>query len=115
MLRIVPPMAAARQSNSTQWRRTASQRRRDGALARVSSITGSVAIATIAAVGVLGVYVAKALPGHHASSNTGASGSVTAGNSGSGASSSGASTSINPPSSSPQAASSQPQVTSGST
>ncbi|HVA08163.1 MAG TPA: hypothetical protein VNG12_15605 [Acidimicrobiales bacterium] len=109
-------MTAARQSNATQWRRTASQRRRDGALARVSSITGSVAIAIIAAVGVLGIYVAKALPGHHTSSSTGAtSGAVTAGNSGSGASGSGVSTSINPPSSSPQAASSQPQVTSGST
>ncbi len=57
--------------------------RRDGALARLSSITGAIAVATIAAVGVLGVYIEKALPGHHTTtSNT--AGSATSGNSGTG-------------------------------
>ena len=58
-------MAPLRQASPAQRRRAASLRR-DGALNRLSSITGSIAVATIAAVAALGVYVAKALPGHHA-------------------------------------------------
>ena len=40
--------------------------RRDAALVRVGKVTKSVAVAIVAAVGVLGLYVAKALPGHSA-------------------------------------------------
>jgi len=38
--------------------------RRDAALVRVGKVTKSVAVGIAAAVGVLGVYVAHALPGH---------------------------------------------------
>ena len=64
-IRTLLSMAPLRQASPAQ-RRHAASLRRDGALNRLSSITGSIAIATIAAVGALGVYVAKALPGHHA-------------------------------------------------
>lgn len=106
-------MASLRQSGPAQ-RRHAASLRRDGALNRLSSITGSIAIATVAAVGALGIYVAKALPGHHAGASTGATTTtVPSGNSGNGGV--GASNSLNPPSTPPQAASAPPPVTSGST
>ena len=105
-------MAPLRQPSPAQQRRAASLRH-DGALNRLSSITGSIALATIAAVAALGVYVAKALPGHHTGASTGATSStVPAGNTGQGA---GASSSLNPPSSPPTAASAPAPVTSGST
>ena len=76
-------MAPLRQANPAQ-RSHAASLRRDGALNRLSSITGSIAVATIAAVGALGIYVAKALPGHHAGSSAGATtATVPAANSGS--------------------------------
>ena len=107
-------MAPLRQSSPAQ-RRHAASLRRDGALNRLSSITGSVAIATIAAVGALGIYVAKALPGHHAGASTGATtATVPSGNSGQG-SGLDSSNSLNPPSTPPPAASAPPPVTSGST
>ena len=40
---------------------------------RLSSITAAIGVAIIAAVGALGVYVGKALPGHHAASTSGTS------------------------------------------
>ncbi|HEX3565781.1 MAG TPA: hypothetical protein VHU17_10445 [Acidimicrobiales bacterium] len=40
--------------------------RRDDSLRRVRKLTRRVAIAAVAGVGVLGLYVAKALPGHSA-------------------------------------------------
>ncbi len=84
------------------------------ALNRLSNITGSIAIATVTAVGALGFYVAKALPGHHAGASTGATTTtVPSGNSGN--SGAGASNSLNPPSTPPTAASAPPPVTSGST
>jgi hypothetical protein len=108
-------MAPLRQANAAQQRRAASLRR-DGALNRLSSITGSIAIATVAAVGALGIYVAKALPGHRAGASTGATtATVPAGNSGQGAGASSSSNALNPPSTPPQAASAPPPVTSGST
>ena len=109
-------MTPVRQSIGAQARRTASQRRRDGALHRSSRITGSIAVATIAAVGALGVYVAKALPGHQAGSNTVSKATVPAGNGAQGAAAtSNSSTALSPPSAPPQAASAPPRVTSGST
>ncbi len=108
-------MAPLRQAGPAQQRRAASLRR-DGALNRLSNITGSIAIATVAAVGALGVYVAKALPGHHAGASTGVTtATVPTGNSGQGAGGSSSSNSLNPPSTPPQAASAPPPVTSGST
>ncbi len=87
--------------------------RRDGALSRLSSITGAIGLATIAAVGILGVYVGKALPGHHAapatSSSSGNQVSTNSGNSGN--SGQGA---INPSSTPTQGTSLPAPVTSGS-
>jgi len=108
-------MARVRQADPAQRRRAASLRR-DGALNRLSSITGAIAVATIAAVAALGIYVGKALPGHHAPSSAGATNATVppgTGNSGAGVSSS--PNSLKPPSTSPQASSAHPPVTSGST
>jgi hypothetical protein len=114
-LRTLLNMAPLRQTSPTQ-RRHAASLRRDGAMNRLSSITTAIAVAIIAAVGALGIYVAKALPGHHAPSNTGATtASVPAGNTAQGAGASSSSNSLNPPSAPPQATSSPPPVTSGST
>jgi hypothetical protein len=116
-------MAPVRRATPAQ-RRHAAALRRDGALSRLSTITGAVGVATIAAVGILGVYVGKALPGHNAAATTtgggtssgttgpvsGSSGS--SGNSGnSGNSGQGA---INPPSTPTQSAPAPAPVTSGS-
>lgn len=38
--------------------------RRDLALLRVSKVTRRIAVATVAAVGILGLYVSRSLPGH---------------------------------------------------
>ncbi len=86
--------------------------RRDGALTRLSSITAAVGVATIAAVGALGIYVGKALPGHHAGSITGTS--ATSGTSAPGAGTSSSQSSLNPPSTPTQAAPAAAPVTSGS-
>ncbi len=83
---------------------------------RLSSITGSIAVATIAAVAGIGIYVAKALPGHHAPSSTGATtATVPSGNSGQGVGTPSGSGALNPPSAPPRATSAPPPVTSGST
>ena len=74
--------------------------RRDGAMARISVITAAIGVGTITAVGMLGVYVAKALPGHHSTPTAGAT-TTPSGNTGQAASTAG----INPPSSPTQAAS----------
>jgi hypothetical protein len=92
--------------------------RRDGALSRLSSITAAIGVAIIAAVGALGIYVGKALPGHHAPSTSGTS--TPAGNSGSATGTSGAATgnsgqgALNPPSTPTQGTSLPAPVTSGS-
>jgi len=91
--------------------------RRDGALARLSSVTAGIGVATVAAVGILGVYVGKALPGHHAAAATGNSapsstaGQVSGNSGNSGNSGQGA---INPPSTPTQSAPAPAPVTSGS-
>ncbi len=108
-------MAPLRQASPAQ-RRHAASLRRDGALNRLSTLTGSIAVAIIAAVAALGIYVAKALPGHHAPSS--ATTSTAAGPAGSTAQGVGASSSantLNPPSGPPTVASAPPPVTSGST
>jgi hypothetical protein len=109
-------MGEVRRVNPAQ-RRHAAVLRRDGALLRLSSITAAIGVATIAAVGILGVYVAKALPGHHATTTgsttpsgtndqaSGTSGQAS-GNSGPGA--------LNPPTTPTQGASLPAPVTSGS-
>jgi hypothetical protein len=100
-------MAAVRKA-SPAHRRHAAVLRRDGALARISVITAAIGVATITAVGMLGVYVAKALPGHHQTATTGAT--TPSGNSGQATGNSG----LNPPSSPTQGASLPAPVTSGS-
>ena len=108
-------MAPLRQTSPVQ-RRHAASLRRDGAMNRLSGITGSIAIATIAAVAGLGIYVAKALPGHHSgASSATTTATVPVGNSSQGAGAPSSSNSLNPPSTAPQAASAPPPVTSGST
>src|ERR1700722_10206154 len=103
-------MARVRQADPAQRRRAASLRR-DGALNRLSSITGAIAVATIAAVAALGIYVGKALPGHHAPSTAGATTATVppvTGTSGAGAGASSSPNSLNPPSSPPRASTAQP-------
>lgn len=39
-------------------------KRRDLGLARVSKVTKRIAVATVASVGILGLYVSRSLPGH---------------------------------------------------
>ena len=94
---------------SPAQRRHAASARRDGALNRLSTITGSIAVASLAAVAAMGIYVAKALPGHHATTTT----SVSSGSSANGGGASSSANTLNPPSSSPTAASTPPPVTSG--
>jgi hypothetical protein len=92
--------------------------RRDGALVRLSNITVAIGVAIIAAVGALGIYVGKSLPGHHAASTSGTS--TPTGNSGSATGNSGSATgnsgqgALNPPSTPTQGASLPAPVTSGS-
>lgn len=108
-------MAPIRHASPAQRRHSASVRR-DVALDRLSTITGSIAVASLAAVGVLGLYVAKALPGHHATPSTGAtSATVPGGNAATGGGTSSSANTLNPPSTPPTAASAPPAVTSGST
>jgi hypothetical protein len=99
---------------SSAHRRHAAAVRRDGALARVSTITGAVGVATIAAVGILGVYVGKALPGHHAAPATGTTATSDGGTQVSGTSGTNGQVAINPPSTPTQGTSLPPPVTSGS-
>lgn len=90
--------------------------RRDTALARLSSITAAIAVGTVAAVGVLGVYVAKAFPGHHTPTPT-STGSSLAGNpapAGNVGNSGNSGSGLSPASSPPQASSTPAPVTSGS-
>jgi hypothetical protein len=103
---------------SPAQRRHVATARRDDALARLCTITGGIGVAVVLAVGVIGVYVGKALPGHHATpasnSSVGQSGGAV-GNTGTGqggtAAGSGA---LNPPTAPPQGSSVPAPVTSGS-
>ncbi len=98
-------------------RRHIAAARRDDALARLSTITGGIGVAVVLAVGAIGVYVGKALPGHHAtpaSNSTVGPGGGLAGGTGQGVSA-GGSGALNPPASAPQSASLPAPVTSGST
>jgi len=66
---------------SSTTRRLA-RHRRDAALERAGSITKSVAVASVAAVAVIGIYFSRALPGHRTTSPgspTGAAGTVPTG------------------------------------
>ncbi len=92
--------------------------RREGALARLSNLTAAAAIATASAVGIIGLYIAKALPGHHAgATTTGTGGSSTGGTATAGTSgntgNSGAGSSLNPPSAPTQRTQQPAPVTSG--
>lgn len=105
----------ARLRQATPAHRHAASLRRDGALNRLSSLTSAIAIGTIAAVGALGIYVAKAVPGHHSGANTAtANATATSGNSGQNTGSSGSSNGLNPPSTAPQSAVAPAPVVSGS-
>jgi len=97
--------------------------RRDGALSRLTNITAAIGVAIIVAVGALGVYVGKAIPGHHAKSTSGSStpnSGAPTGNSGAPTGNSGAPVgnsgqgALNPPSTPTQGASVPAPVTSGS-
>ena len=88
--------------------------RRDGARSRLSSITGAIGVATIAAVGILGVYVGKALPGHHAAPTTGSTATTGGGGQAAGTGGTSGQGAINPPSTPTQGTSLPAPVTSGS-
>ncbi len=105
-------MARVRQASPAQRRRLAAMRR-DGALARLSTITAAIGVATIVGVGALGLYVGRALPGHHSGSSSSGATALT-GNSGQGSQSSASQGGLNPPSTPTQGASVPAPVTSGS-
>ena len=110
-VRTLTVMARIKQASPAQRRRAAASRR-DAAVEQLGAITAAIAVTTIAAVGALGVYVAKVLPGHHAAP---ASGATSASNNPANAgAATGSGSSLNPPSSSPQGASLPAPVTSGS-
>ncbi len=46
------------------------RRRRDAAVARTRSITKAVAVASVAAVAALGIYISRAVPGHAATTSS---------------------------------------------
>jgi hypothetical protein len=109
-------MAPVRRATPAQ-RRHAAALRRDGALSRLSTITAAVGVATIVAVGILGIYVGKALPGHSPAAAT--SGGTSSGTTGqvsgnSGNSGNSGPSAINPPSTPTQRAPAPAPVTSGS-
>jgi hypothetical protein len=112
-------MAPVRRATPAQ-RRYAAALRRDGALSRLSTITAAVGVATIVAVGILGVYVGKALPGHNAAATTsggtssGTAGQVSGDSGNSGNSGNSGQGAINPPSTPTQRAPAPAPVTSGS-
>jgi hypothetical protein len=113
-------MRRVRQPSPAQRRQLAALRR-DGALARLSTITGAIGVGVIVAVGALGAYVGRALPGHHAATSTGTVGSSTStgnsgtsGNSGNSGNSGSGQGGLNPPATSPQSTSQPAPVTSGS-
>ena len=85
--------------------------RRD-AMRRLSGITTGIAVATATAVGILGVYVGKALPGHHSQPATGTAATGNTGQS-TGATSSSAQSGINPPSTPTQGTSGSAPVVTG--
>lgn len=115
-------MGYVRQEPPAQRRRVAVLRR-NGAMDRLRTITATVAVLTVSSVGIVAVYVSKALPGHQAhtttnSSATNSSGPNSATNGGGVAtapSSSAGGNSLNPASTPTQPATSPPPVTSGAT
>jgi len=106
------PMGQNAHATSAHLVRNA-RRRRDTALERLSTITMAMGVGTIAAVGALGVYVGKALPGHHTTTP-----GVTSNSTASGPSQSGTApvsqSSINPPSTPTQYAPAPAPISSGS-
>ena len=65
-------------ANGHQSRRDRAARgRRDDSLRRVHTLTKGIAVASAAAVGVLGFYVAKAFPGHSATPTSQSSATTT--------------------------------------
>ncbi|HVA08570.1 MAG TPA: hypothetical protein VNG12_17695 [Acidimicrobiales bacterium] len=90
------------------------RRRRDESLGRVTTMTKTIGVSILAATGILGLYISKALPGHSTTapsvtSNVASSNSN--GNTGSGASTSGG---LAPPSSPPVQSQQPAPVVSGS-
>jgi hypothetical protein len=115
-IRTLVSMASMRKASPAQ-RRHAAVCRRDSALERVAGITAGIGITVVAAVGLLGVYVSRALPGHHAATTSNAAtgvGGTAAGTGTTGATgNSGNATSINPPGSAPQATTAPSPVSTG--
>jgi hypothetical protein len=90
--------------------------RRDASLDRLSRVTGKIALAVVALVVALGLYISRALPGHHAapsvSSESGSTASGAAPTAPTSQSQSGT-PSIAPPTSPPINTSAPPQVATG--
>ena len=90
------------------------RRRRDAALLRTRSITKTIAVAAVAGVAALGIYISRALPGH-AATTSGSTVSPPNGTTSTGGSSGGQSPSnLAPPNSPPVQSQQQAPVVSGS-
>ena len=91
------------------------RRRRDAALERTRSITRTIAVASVGAVAVFGIYISRALPGHAATSTGTTAGSTNSVTAGGGASAGGYPSNLATPSSPPvQQQQQQAPVVSGS-
>lgn len=112
-LHTLRTMGHDRQTPPAQARRVAVLRR-NGAMDRLRTITATVAVLTLSSVGIVAVYVAKALPGHqaHSTSNSSTNGS---GGVGTAPPVSNGQGSLNPASTPTQPATTPAPVTSGAT
>jgi len=90
------------------------RRRRDAALERTRSITRTIAVASVGAVAVFGVYVSRALPGHAATPAGTAAGSTNTAAAGGGSSAGQNPSNLATPSSPPVQSQQQAPVVSGS-
>ena len=68
-LRSVHGMAR-RSQRPEQDHTRAARLRRDDALSRIATINRSIVVAALVMTGVLGLYLSKALPGHHAATQS---------------------------------------------
>lgn len=119
-------MRAVQQSSTPAVDRLA-RSQRDASLLRISSLTRAIGAAVVVAVGVVGIYVSRAFPGHSttapgtatASSSPGSAGSSAAGGGGAAAIGGGgtvpgsSSAGLSAPSSAPAASPAPPPVVSG--
>jgi hypothetical protein len=116
----MPPYPVPMSSQRASLRQTGPdqhvRRRRDAALERTRSITRTIAVASVGAVAVFGIYISRALPGHAATSTGTTAGSANSVNAGGGSTAGGSPSNLATPSSPPvqQQQQQQAPVVSGS-